>query len=118
MRSHFCNMELESQRRNFAGKWRCASGKSVEGGLEGNNLSGAHRLIGGEDNAEAVDGVAHMISQVYVFANCLEEVRLLTVTEFLVVGLVRRVDNFVFSKRIAASVKRGMMYENPVSFCV
>jgi len=55
----------------------------------------AEGFIGGKDNAETVDGVLHVIGEIDVIDDGIEEDFLLTGAESVVIGFVGAVDDLV-----------------------
>ena len=67
----------------------------VEGLVQLHGRAGARRFVGGEDDAQAVDRVAHMIGQIQILGDRFLEIALLAGADFVVVGYIGEVDELV-----------------------
>ncbi len=82
------------------------------------DLSCPNAFVGGEDDAEAVDGVGHEGGEVGVVVDRVEEETLLAFAELLVVGLVGHVDPLVGLGEVVVGVDVGVVDFEGVGFGV
>ena len=73
------------------------------------HASGAESFVGGENDAETVDGVFHVIGEIDVVDDGIEEDFLLPGAESVVVGFVGAVDDLVGSGELAVRPEFGVV---------
>src|SRR4029079_16600134 len=77
-----------------------------------------YTLVCGKNDPQAVHGVLHVIGQVRVLADRVEPELLLAVTQRLMIGLVRRVDELVLLRELSCRRRRAVMKADAVGLRV